>query len=70
MSEPKFSAKHSAFETANWLAIWCPASAHASALAMHEVAAWSYDDEVTEHWRKVLTLLATGLVQLPNQNNP
>jgi hypothetical protein len=58
MSHSNYSDPSRAVEAASrLLANRCPASAHAYALAMHEIAAWAYDDEMTEHWRKVLTLL-------------
>jgi len=44
-------------ETVAWLRHWCPHQAHAFDLAMHELAAWRYDDGRTEHWRLVLGLL-------------
>jgi len=40
-----------------WLLRWCPEQARAFALAMHELAAWQYDDSRTEYWRGVLDLL-------------
>ena len=46
-----------AIETVAWLLDWCPHQARATALAMHELAAWQYDDGRTEHWRLVLGLL-------------
>jgi len=44
-------------ETAAWLLRWCPDRARAFALAMHEIAAWQYDDLRTQHWYYVLKLL-------------
>jgi hypothetical protein len=44
-------------ETVTWLLHWCPHQARAFALAMHELAAWQYDDDRTERWRLVLGLL-------------
>ena len=41
-------------ETVTWLLHWCPHQARAFALAMHELAAWQYDDDRTERWRLVL----------------
>jgi hypothetical protein len=49
-----------AVETAEWLLHWYPHRARASALAMHELAAWQYDDSRTEHWRLVLDALASS----------
>jgi hypothetical protein len=46
-----------AVETVAWLLRWCPDLARALALALHERAAWQYDDGRTEHWRHVLKLL-------------
>ena len=46
-----------AVETVAWLLRWCPQQAHAFTLAMHELAAWQYDDRRTEYWRGVLELL-------------
>jgi hypothetical protein len=43
--------------TVAWLLQWCPRQARAFAVAMHELAAWQYDDGRTEHWRLVLGLL-------------
>jgi hypothetical protein len=59
MSVSDFSAPSRAVETVDrLLANRCPASAHGFALAMHEMAAWAYDDEITEHWLKVITVLS------------
>ena len=51
------SSDNDAVETAAWLLRWCPHHARAFALAMHERAAWRYDDSRTEHWHHVLGLL-------------
>jgi hypothetical protein len=47
-------ANEGAIEVAAWLLRWCPHQARAFALAMHELAAWQYDDSRTEHWHRVL----------------
>jgi hypothetical protein len=57
MSDSAWAAAHHALETASWLSTRCPVSARAYAVAMHEIAAWGYDDDAIEHWRKVLALL-------------
>jgi hypothetical protein len=44
-------------ETVTWLRHWCPHQARAFVVAMHELAAWQYDDDRTAHWRLVLGLL-------------
>jgi hypothetical protein len=36
---------------------WCPRDASTVALAIHELAAWQYDDGRIERWRCVLELL-------------
>jgi hypothetical protein len=46
-----------AVDTAAWLLRWYPDRARAFAHAMHELAAWQYDDSLTEHWHHVLELL-------------
>jgi hypothetical protein len=51
-----------AVETVAWLLRWCPHQARAFALAMHERAAWPYDDSRTGHWRHVLGLLPRNYV--------
>ena len=51
------AANEGALETATWLQHWRPHDARAFALAMHERAAWQYDDSRTEHWHRVLKLL-------------
>ena len=51
-----------AVETVAWLLRWCPHQARAFALAMHECAAWQYDDRRAEHWRHVLGLLPRNYV--------
>jgi hypothetical protein len=51
------TANEGAIEVAAWLLHWCPHQARAFALAMHELAAWQYDDRRTEHWHRVLGLL-------------
>jgi hypothetical protein len=51
------SSINGAVETVAWLLHWCPRQARAFAVAMHELAAWQYDDGRTEHWRLVLGLL-------------
>jgi len=48
------TANESANETVAWLLRWCPQQARALALAMHELAAWQYDENRTEHWHHVL----------------
>ncbi len=50
-------------ETVAWLLRWCPDQARASALAMHELAAWQYDESRTEHWNRVLKLLPTHQIR-------
>ena len=52
-----FPASNGAVETVAWLQRWCPDQARTLALAMHERAAWQYDDSRTEHWCGVLKLL-------------
>jgi hypothetical protein len=56
-SSQRFPAIDGVVETVAWLLHWCPDQARAHALAMHELAAWRYDDGRTEHWRLVLGLL-------------
>jgi hypothetical protein len=51
------AANESAVEIAAWLQRWCPDRAREFALAMHERAAWQYDDSRTERWHRVLKLL-------------
>ena len=46
-----------AIQTASWLRRLFPHRARAFALAMHERAAWDYNDRRTEHWSRVLRLL-------------
>jgi hypothetical protein len=50
-------SSNGAVETVARLLRWCPDQARALALAMHELAAWQYDDSRTEHWHRVLSLL-------------
>jgi hypothetical protein len=57
----RFPSNNDAAETAAWLLIWRPSQARAFALAMHELAAWQYDDNRTEHWDRVLGLLPRGV---------
>lgn len=47
-------------ETVAWLQRWCPGQARAFALAMHELAAWQYDDSRIEHWHSVVRQLPTN----------
>jgi hypothetical protein len=56
-----FPANGGAVETVAWLVRWCPDQARAHAVAMHELAAWEYDDNRTDHWSRVLELLPKKL---------
>ncbi len=56
-SSRSFPSGNGPVETVAWLLDWCPYQARALALAMHELAAWQYDDSQTEHWLRVLSLL-------------
>jgi hypothetical protein len=53
-----YTAGESPAEMPVWLLRWCPDGARAFALAMHELAAWQYDDQRTEYWLCVLKLLS------------
>jgi hypothetical protein len=52
-----FFSSNGALETVAWLLRRCPHQARAFALAMHELAAWQYDDNRTELRRDVICLL-------------
>ena len=39
---------------------WDPHDANGVARAIHELAAWQYDDEQIERWHRVLELLRAG----------
>ncbi len=51
---PQFSSNNDVRTTVACLMHWCPNNARAFAMAMHELAAWHYDDHRIEHWLAVL----------------